>query len=582
MKIKVKGTILFILPRLYYDNSREIIIFTIRYNPIALNVVCFCPEVIPSQNILMKKYVTFLLASILMVMVGCDRDNSLLESDEPTISVTIPRSYSNSAVAAVFANDIKSLGIFTIGVCYSITESPGIEDSHAEIQVNPDTLILPNLTLNLNLTGLSKGTRYFTRGYIKNSSRTFYSEQLEFNTQQNTLTIKVSDDYIPDGREYWISLSDDETPILTQKLENNKTYTFSEGILDLADFHIYKYYINNNRTYLYVESYTDIVPDNIELDNPYTPAPVAGQVNVTISDISNFLRWGIAGSWWYSQTSTATTKTLTTAMYTNPDNIFVNCIPADGSAPRYKYLNNVNAGSNLTFMMADLTPMTAYKEIILPENIYFTYSLAGFNNDYYSDYLRYHSWYYPSGYSGTFRLYYPQSVKSNFYFTSILNTSTTQSYIFKQGPLPTEFFSTFPNIIVNSFSVFKTASSSVDNFSDYEIIDLCGLYSNSLYYIRWDYYAEPKSSNTVKVPEYPKDIKTRINNMSVNDLPFSDAGYFNILNSPVNSYSSYVDLLIKKHSRTYDVVKEARHYYKFGNKGSSEKNLMVYNSAELN
>jgi hypothetical protein len=530
----------------------------------------------------MKKYFNLLLSSLLMVMTGCNRDDSLLNTNDPSLSVSVPRCYSNSAIAAVFANDIKSLGIFSIGVCYSENENPDIEDSHIEIQVDPDTLILPNLTLNLTITGLSKGTHYYIRSYIKSSAATLYSDQKEFTTLQNTLTIDVSDDYIPDGREYWVVLSDGETTILSQKLENDKTYTFSEGIPDLADFHIYKLYTLNNRTYLYIESYTGIVPDNFDLDNPYLTAPVAGQVNVSVSDISNFLRWGIAGSWWWSQTSTATTKTLTTGIYTNPDNIFINCIPADGSAPRYKYLSNVNAGSDLFFTMDDLIPMTTYKDILLPVNNYFTYYLAGFNNDYYTDYLRYYGWYYSSGYNGTFRLYYPQSIKTNYYFYSIYNTSTTQSYMIKLGPLPTEFFSAFPDITTNNSSQFKTASASLNSFSDYEVVDFCGVYSSTSFYIRWDYYAQPKAANNVRAPEYLQEIKTRINNMSVNDLPFSDAGYFNIENSPVNSYSSYVDLLIKNSSRSFDVVKEARHYYKYGSKGLSEKTLMVYNTDELN
>ena len=129
---------------------------------------------------------------------------------------------------------------------------------------------------------------------------------------------------------------------------------------------------------LFVESYADITPGEFYLMNPYSSFS-AGLAGVTISDLSNFLSWGVAGSWWWSTTTDPAIKTLQTGIWNNPDNLFINFIPSDGSAPKYKVVNNATPSSNYTYTMADFSAMTDYTNIDLPDNLFFNYTLAGYN-----------------------------------------------------------------------------------------------------------------------------------------------------------------------------------------------------------
>jgi hypothetical protein len=472
----------------------------------------------------------------------------------------VPDCNSNSAIIAVFAKDVKALGLFTIGVCYSTSSEPTIEDSHVEIEVNSDTLIIDNMTLDFDLTGLAKGTGYFVKGYVKSVNDTYYSAEEEFTTPFNTLNIDVSDDYIPDGQEYWIVLSNNSNTILTQKIENNRSYTFSDDIPDLADIHIFKLNQINTRYYLTVESYADIVPDDFDLDYPYTTTPNAGQVTVSVPDMANFLRWGISGTFYSSSTTNATSKSLTTSLGRDPDNLFIHYIPSNGTAPRYKYITNISPSSTYTYAMADFAAMTNYSDIILPVNNYFYYYMGGYNTDYYADNMRYYYHTYGSGYSGTFRLYYPSAILSKYYFASYYINSTQQSYIYKVGSLPTVYFTQFPNMTLNNTTSFTSVTTDISNYSEYEVLNIYGYLSNSTVYVSWNYYKQPQASNSFAVPDIPSQIKDKIGDLAPSDLSFSIIGYFDILGSQVTSYADYVDQLVKKSSRFYDVIKERRIY----------------------
>lgn len=524
----------------------------------------------------MKKYCYFLFFSLLVVVSACKKDDVPPGYDASKITVTILDYDATSATIALSAKDVKGLGPFTVGICFSTSPDPTISNAHFDMDVNPDTLPGVDLDLEGYVTELTTGTLYYVKGYIIKDAETYYSAEKSFETYGNTLTITTSNDYIPAGQEFWIVLSDNGTSILNQKLQNNKTYTFSENIPETADFHIYRLNTTVTPNTLYVESYTDIIPDEFQLDNPYSNTN-AGQVTVIVSDVANFLRWGIGTSWWWNTTSNAAYNSLTTYLSSNPDDLFVNYLPSNGTAPKYKFVSNVTASSTYTYTMADLTAMTNSKNIELPENSYFTYTLAGFNTDYYSEFMRYHGHSYTTGYPpGTFTLYYPTGINSNYYFYSFFNNASQQSFYNKLGALPTTFFSTFPTITIENSSQFITTTSSVNSYSTYEIMDVCGIYSSTSLYIQWDYYKQPQVSNSVQIPEFPTEIAQKINNLTINDLTFSDVGYLDILGSEVDSYTSYVDLLIKQSSRFYDVIKERRQYYQWVNKKSFDKTTKNY------
>jgi hypothetical protein len=522
----------------------------------------------------MKKFLYFLVLSLPFFFASCQKNELPPSYDASKIAITVTEFDATSATIVLAAQDVKGLGVFTIGLCFSTSPQPTISNTHFDLLVNADSLPGANLNLQCYVSSLEKGTTYYVKGYIIKDADTFYSQQKSFQTSGNTLTITTSNDYVPAGHEYWIVLSNNSTTLLTQKLQNSQTYTFSDNIPDLADFHIFHFYTNLTQNYLLVETYADIVPDNFFLDKPYQ-STVMGQATVTVSDLANYLSWGIASSWWWNMSSV--NNSLTTNLSTNPDDLFIHYLPANGTAPMCKFVTGVTPSTVLTYTMADFTPLTDFKEIVLPANTNFSYNLAGFNSDYYDEFLRYHGYSYSAGYPGTFKLYYPPSITTNFYFYAFYNTSTQQSFYNKVGTLPTSFFSAFPTITIENSSQFTTVTSSINNYSNYEIMDFCGMYSAGDLHVQWDYYRQPQASNSVQIPEFPTEVKQKINDLFVSNLSFSDVGYFDILNSDVDSYTSYVDLLIKQSNRFYDVVKERRHYYQWVNKKSVDEKIKNYN-----
>jgi hypothetical protein len=526
----------------------------------------------------MKRHFYHFIIILVLGFLSCKKNDIPGKYDPSKITVTVLDTSANAAFVGLSSKDVKGLGIFTIGVCYSINAEPTVLNEHVELNVNSDTLTEADLDMFYFLTNLTKAEDYYLRGYIKINADIYYSAEKTFKTKNNTLIVDVSYNYVPSGKEYWMVLSNKSTTLLTQKLENGGTYTFSNNIPDLADFHLFKWDAINNK--LYVESYVDIVPDEFYLDNPYTSTNL-GQINVTVSDISNFLGWGVASSWWWNTTTSSITKTLSTAISKNPDNLFINYIPSDGSAPMFKSVDNVTPFASYTYTMSDFTALTNFVNVTLPENVFFNYTLAGFNTDYYTEFKKYHGYSYTAGYSGTFKLYYPTEINTNYYLYTFYNTANQQSFYNKIGSLPTTYFSTFPAITINNSSQYTTTTSAIDNYSTYEVMDFCGIYSNAGLNIQWDYYKQPQSSNSVQIPEFPAEVKLKINNLTTNDLSFSDVGYFDILNSEVGSYKSYVDLLIKQSERFYDVVKERRYYFQWVNKKSFDSTTKSLNMQEF-
>jgi hypothetical protein len=522
---------------------------------------------------MMKKLYFFLILSLILGSISCDKTNTEGNSttdvtyDAAKLTITVSDTLSSTAAIYISAKDIKGMGPITIGFCYSTAAEPTISDQHLELVFNADTLKTANLKLIYLVSNVPRNTEYFVKAYLFTVSNTYYSSKKSFTLKNNVLTIKVSSDFIPSGKEYWAVLSNKSTTLITQKLQNGQTYTFTDNIPSRADFHLYKW--DATAVSLLIQSFTNVVTDNINLLTPYVTAPSVGQSTVTITDLANFSAWGVSGSWYWNATSTSTTKTLSTSLSKNPDNLFIYCLPSSGNAPLYINITGAIPGSTYTYTMSNLTAMTDYKSITLPANSYFTYSLGGLNTDYYTDYKRYHGNTYSSGYTGTFKLYYPVGIYTNYYFNGTYSNASQQSSYLKVGALPTTFFNTFPTITLTNATQFKTTTVAINSYADYEVGVLIGTYESSPLYIQWDYYFQPMLSNTVEIPELPGEIRTKIGNLSSSALSFANSGFIDISNSLVTGYDSYFDLIVKKSSRTIDVIKDRRTYYQWIDKKSS-------------
>jgi|WetSurMetagenome_2_1015567.scaffolds.fasta_scaffold15049_2 hypothetical protein len=491
--------------------------------------------------------------------------------DSSNIEVLVDGVLATQAFVIFGADEIDKLGDFSYGICYAADAEPTYQDNRYEIAVNPDTLTESYVYGFYLMNDLSRSTTYKIKGFVKVDNNVFYSAVQSFKTPANSLLLDVSYNYGFNGYRNWLVLSKNGTPLVTQEFYPGDTYAFTDNVPDVADLSIIK--LNQSLGRLYVETYTDVSMDAIYLNNPNGNYQ-GGSATVTVSDLSDFLSWGVASSWWWSTAITPTTTTLSVPLTNYSDNLFIHYLPSDGSAPRYKIANGVTVASNSTYSMADFSTMTDYSNVALPANNYFTYTLAGFNTDYYTEFKRFHGYSFASGYPGTFKLYYPNGVNTNYYFYSFYNTDNTQSFYNKLGSMPTTFFETFPDITIENSSQFKTTTSTIADYSKYDVMDFCGYFQSAGLYVQWDYYKKPMAVNSLLLPEFPDDVRSQFNNISVNDLAFHDVGYFDFINSTVSDYETYVDYLIKQSSRFYDVVKERRYYFKWVNtKSVGEKEL---------
>jgi uncharacterized protein (TIGR02145 family) len=130
----------------------------------------------------------------------------------------------NSAICAGTVTYSGGAPVLEKGICWSQTPDPDLDDSHASVSAGTDTY-------TCTLTGLSSGSRYYARAYVKNEVGTGYGEQVVFNTKvtdiegnmygtvyignqvwmtENLRTTRLNDDtQIPNiiDNDEWISVS---------------------------------------------------------------------------------------------------------------------------------------------------------------------------------------------------------------------------------------------------------------------------------------------------------------------------------------------------------------------------------------
>ena len=82
----------------------------------------------------------------------------------------------NSAICAGTVTYSGGAPVLEKGICWSQTPDPDLDDSHVSVSTGPDTY-------TCTLTGLSSGSRYYARAYVKNEGGTAYGEQVVFSTK---------------------------------------------------------------------------------------------------------------------------------------------------------------------------------------------------------------------------------------------------------------------------------------------------------------------------------------------------------------------------------------------------------------
>ena len=82
----------------------------------------------------------------------------------------------NSAVCTGTVTYSGGAPILEKGICWSQAPDPDLDDSHVSVSTGPNTY-------TCTLTGLSSGSRYYARAYVKNEGGTGYGEQVVFTTK---------------------------------------------------------------------------------------------------------------------------------------------------------------------------------------------------------------------------------------------------------------------------------------------------------------------------------------------------------------------------------------------------------------
>ena len=82
----------------------------------------------------------------------------------------------NSAICAGAVIYSGGAPVTEKGICWSQAPDPDLDDSHASVSAGTDTY-------TCTLTGLSSGSRYYARAYVKNEVATAYGEQVVFSTK---------------------------------------------------------------------------------------------------------------------------------------------------------------------------------------------------------------------------------------------------------------------------------------------------------------------------------------------------------------------------------------------------------------
>lgn len=168
-------------------------------------------------------------------MCGMDGISLKLSSNTPSVSINSATNIKENE-ALIYVN-IGNLGNATeYGFCYSESQNPTIAD-------NKKSTFDPSATyFNQQITDLSPNTTYYVRGYIKDSSATYYSDQISFTTLKKTpptLSADASDNSVDNNIDITFPHDSDFEGKITGvtynsvSLTENTDYTIGSGVITL-------------------------------------------------------------------------------------------------------------------------------------------------------------------------------------------------------------------------------------------------------------------------------------------------------------------------------------------------------------
>jgi hypothetical protein len=99
-----------------------------------------------------------MLLCLILVFSSCNKDEDLKRYNGSKIYVEALEFTRTEAIVCLYAEDVKVLVDFTVGICYSTDADPSVQDEHIELNVKSDTLQDPDLYVFYFLEELTKST----------------------------------------------------------------------------------------------------------------------------------------------------------------------------------------------------------------------------------------------------------------------------------------------------------------------------------------------------------------------------------------------------------------------------------------
>jgi len=400
----------------------------------------------------------------------------------------------------------------------------------------------------------------------------FFSCKKDTVSTDQIFRFNISNNYVPQGYQYWIVISDNGNILYNTQIQNGQSYQFNGIKTAVVDVNIFIYFESLPAQNLYVQTYAGVKPDTWTLNTPY-PSYYYGEIAVSVNDLvsANYL----AASTSQSFTSNLSTS-LTVSANANPENVLVTYQPNDNSPLRYKYIQNVAPTQSINLSMADFQTTNGLLTYNLPVYNYFNCMVYGYNaNPNVAKYRFCNTSYYYSS-NSTFNLYYPtglfQNYFTSFYFADNNDITRAAGYDY-YGAMPTNLPTiSYADINLSNENNIDNVTAQISNPENYQ--DFTFDYYASQDTITFEWNVVSKSSATISnvLPELPLQVKQKSSLYDKSNLNFTSASLFKYITGQATSYDDFITMCIKPSKYFNDVVPVYSYYYQFafGKKKSVE------------
>lgn len=136
------------------------------------------------------KNLTGFLAAILLLVVGCKKDETAKEA----VFVSTSEMTGITSVSAIGGGDVDLVGVQAIterGICWDVNPKPTIDKNKAVAEGNSTGHFTGEIT------GLTAGTDYFGRAYVVNKGETYYGNEVKFTASTPVELIANGDFELP-------------------------------------------------------------------------------------------------------------------------------------------------------------------------------------------------------------------------------------------------------------------------------------------------------------------------------------------------------------------------------------------------